>query len=309
MEVLRRRRWPFAASVLLHGGLLGLLTSLPKDTISAGHAGRGYRMLAPLIAPPPELTQTAPGRGRIGKEFTLESLTAPRRIQMPPMLVQPSQQPSLPEPPQIESPVAHAPAPPLGTAPLAPPPPPQIQPVEKPKLAFEVPGAPTGLSTGTGKLTPPGATVDEAARAAIRRGPSGGLILGDLGGGALESTPQMPPYPGGARSGLELLSDPQGVDFRPYLIGILAAVRRNWLAVTPESARLGRAGVVRIQFAIARDGSVPKLVIASPSGTDALDRAAVAGISASNPFPPLPAEFRGEQIRLQFTFLYNVPAR
>jgi outer membrane biosynthesis protein TonB len=41
----------------------------------------------------------------------------------------------------------------------------------------------------------------------------------------------------------------------------------------------------------------------------ALDRAAVAGISASNPFPPLPAEFRGEQIRLQFTFLYNVPAR
>jgi TonB family protein len=98
-----------------------------------------------------------------------------------------------------------------------------------------------------------------------------------------------------------------GVDFRPYLIQILATVRRNWYAVMPEVARLGRQGKVVIQFAINRDGSVPKLVIVSPSGTEALDRAAVAGISASNPFPPLPAEYRGLQIRLQFTFLYNMP--
>jgi TonB family protein len=52
---------------------------------------------------------------------------------------------------------------------------------------------------------------------------------------------------------------------------------------------------------------VPKLVIATTSGTEALDRAAVAGISASNPFPPLPDEFKGGQVRLQFTFRYNVP--
>ena len=62
-----------------------------------------------------------------------------------------------------------------------------------------------------------------------------------------------------------------------------------------------------IQFAIARNGSVPKLVIVANSGADALDRAAVAGISASNPFPPLPAEFKGDQIRLQLNFAYNIP--
>ncbi|MEZ5355006.1 MAG: energy transducer TonB [Bryobacteraceae bacterium] len=89
------------------------------------------------------------------------------------------------------------------------------------------------------------------------------------------------------------------------MIRILSTVRRNWVAVIPESARLGRRGKVLIQFAISKDGAVPKLVIASPSGTEALDRAAVAGISASNPFPPLPDEFKGQQIRLQFTFLYN----
>jgi TonB family protein len=106
-------------------------------------------------------------------------------------------------------------------------------------------------------------------------------------------------------SSLELLSDPQGADFRPYLLRVLTAVRRNWFAVIPESAKMGRAGKVLIQFVIARDGGVPKLVIAVPSGTDPLDRAAVAGISASNPFPPLPLEYKGDQIRLQLSFVYN----
>jgi hypothetical protein len=32
----------------------------------------------------------------------------------------------------------------------------------------------------------------------------------------------------------------------------------------------------------------------------------VAGISASNPFPPPPPEIQGLQIRLQLVFLYNV---
>ena len=54
---------------------------------------------------------------------------------------------------------------------------------------------------------------------------------------------------------------------------------------------------------------MPKLVIASPSGADALDRAAIAAISASNPFPPLPAEFKGDRVVLQFNFAYNMPRR
>jgi hypothetical protein len=42
---------------------------------------------------------------------------------------------------------------------------------------------------------------------------------------------------------------------------------------------------------------------------DALDRAAVAGLSMSNPLPPLPAEFKGEQVRLAFSFAYNMAAQ
>jgi TonB family protein len=114
------------------------------------------------------------------------------------------------------------------------------------------------------------------------------------------------PSAGNIGSGLELLSDPKGVDFRPYLTQILNSVRRNWYAVIPESARLGlERGRTAIQFIIVRNGDVPKLVIASSSQSHPLDRAAVAGISASLPFPPLPSEFSGSEVRLQFVFLYN----
>jgi len=141
----------------------------------------------------------------------------------------------------------------------------------------------------------------------VARGAGKGLIVGDDDAipGASPSSPSVP-VPGKLGSAVELLSDPQGVDFWPYLVKILTTVRRNWFAVIPESTRFGRTGRAVIQFAINRDGSVPKLVIATPSGAEALDRAAVAAISASNPFIPLPSEFKGSQIRLQFVFRYNV---
>jgi len=42
------------------------------------------------------------------------------------------------------------------------------------------------------------------------------------------------------------------------------------------------------------------------SGSDPLDRAAVASIHSSIPFPPLPEEFTGNHLVLQFIFLYNL---
>jgi TonB family protein len=136
----------------------------------------------------------------------------------------------------------------------------------------------------------------------------GRLVVGDVpeSMGGISEMMNQTPAPGRQGSSLELLSDPMGVDFKPYLIAILSSVKRNWMAIIPESAKLGRQGKVVVQFAISREGRVPKLVIAMPSGTEALDRAAVAGISASNPFPPLPSDYRGDQIRVQFSFLYNV---
>jgi TonB family protein len=110
-------------------------------------------------------------------------------------------------------------------------------------------------------------------------------------------------------SALELQTDPQGADLRPYLTRILAIVRRNWFSVLPDSARIGvLRGRTVLQFVVNRDGSVPRLVIADSSGVQPLDRAAVAGLSMSNPLPPLPGDFKGGFIRLQFSFNYNEPS-
>ena len=103
-----------------------------------------------------------------------------------------------------------------------------------------------------------------------------------------------------------ILSDTRGVDFGPYLARIIYIVRRNWIAVIPESARLGEKGRMGVVFEILKDGSVPQLRLVASSGSDPLDRAAVNGIHASVPFPPLPAEFTGNHLVLQFIFLYNI---
>ncbi|MDE0107587.1 MAG: TonB family protein [Bryobacterales bacterium] len=159
---------------------------------------------------------------------------------------------------------------------------------------------------GTLELTPrPGEVISGAIEQMKRSGPPRQAVGDGIGGS--NARVMLPNSPSESGSLVELLSDPRGVDFRPYLTQVLAAVRRNWFAVIPESARLGMSrGRTLIQFSVARNGSVPKLVIAKTSGAPPLDRAAVAGVSASNPFPPLPEEYLGGDIRLQFTFLYNI---
>ncbi|MGH9433100.1 MAG: energy transducer TonB [Terriglobia bacterium] len=103
-----------------------------------------------------------------------------------------------------------------------------------------------------------------------------------------------------------ILSDTRGVDFGPYLARILMIVKQNWYAVIPESARLGEKGRTAIVFEILKDGSVPQVRLVGTSGHVALDRAALASIRASIPFPPLPQEFTGQHLVLQFNFLYNL---
>jgi TonB family protein len=107
---------------------------------------------------------------------------------------------------------------------------------------------------------------------------------------------------------VELKSDADAPDFRNYLIRILSIIRGNWHRVTPESVHLGTLrGENSIELIINRDGSIPKLVIGDSANVDALDRASVAGVSMSNPLPPLPDDFKGQQVRVTFTFKYNMP--
>jgi TonB family protein len=188
-------------------------------------------------------------------------------------------------------------------------------PTEKPKLAFEDVGA-AGTAPRTpynpnasAKVPDPRVVAENALRPSLQPGQgSSGVVVGDVDEMNSAASPNQAAVAGPVRSNLQLLSDPKGFDFKPYLLQVLTAVRRNWLAVIPESARLGRRGRVLVQFIIDKRGGIPKLVIAESSGAAALDRAAVAGISASSPLPPLPSGFTGSEIRLQLAFAYNQPA-
>jgi TonB family protein len=108
---------------------------------------------------------------------------------------------------------------------------------------------------------------------------------------------------------MDMLTDPQGVDFQSYLQRVYVTVKRNWFAVMPESAELGERGIVVLTFKIMRDGSVPSNdpEIQRNSGKEPLDRAALSSVRASNPFEQLPAQFKGPYIELRYTYLYNIP--
>lgn len=310
-------------SVIAHLAAIVALILIPHSL--APPPRRVEQQITPLIEPPTELTQKAPNKGPIAKEITVEGLQPHPKVQAPnsppstarpaARIASPPQPPPapMPEPPQIQA-GNHEVQPPR-ELPVGPPvnqaPPPQIQEQEKPKLAFETPTAPPP-SGGVGRVIRPDTSVAGAIREMTHGGSPAGLTVGDdtsdTGVGGIGSGLNLPPSAGRQASSLELLSDTKGVDFRPYLLMVLQAVRRNWLAVYPESARMGLRGKVEAEFAIAKDGSVPKLVIVQHS-IPALERAAVAGIDASHPFPPFPTEFKGDKVVLKLTFFYNIPKK
>jgi len=67
------------------------------------------------------------------------------------------------------------------------------------------------------------------------------------------------------------------VDWSNYLSHVRAQVKQYWDSIIPAlpSVRAGRSGLVIVQFAIARDGTVRKAVFAQATGDKSLDDAAI----------------------------------
>jgi TonB family protein len=172
-------------------------------------------------------------------------------------------------------------------------PPPQVAKLQTPPMAKKPPPSFTtnGMSAGR--------AIEEAAKAAAESHNRYTGDAGDLGLGQRQSNARMGP--------LEITTDTQGVDFGPYLQRVLHVVKQNWYANIPESAMppILKKGKVTIDFAITKTGQVAGMRYVFGSGDVALDRAAYGGITASNPFPPLPNEFTGQYLGLRFTFYYN----
>ena len=236
-----------------------------KDRIATSHAPQLDRQELKKI-----LDASRPGRPGASGPQAPEAQPAPPA---PAATQNPAPQPSAPPPPAPnQSQVAKLQTPPALT----------------PKAAF-----------GGGAMSA-GSAIEQAARAAAaNRGGYGG-DAGNYGLG-------LGKKPTAAMGPLEVLSDTMGVDFGPYLQQVLYRVRVNWYNLIPESARapIMKKGKVMIEFAILKNGTVAGMKLISTSGDVALDRGAWGGITASNPFPPLPNEFGGQYLGLRFAFFYN----
>lgn len=171
---------------------------------------------------------------------------------------------------------------------------PQIAQMRVPPQGRQTPNFSTSMTAGS--------AIEQAARAAAaNRGRYGGGEGGDFG---------LSQGRNGAKTldQAEILTDTMGVDFGPYLTRITEIVRNNWYNAMPPSVYppILKQGKLSIEFYILKNGQVSGMQVHLPSGDVALDRAAWASITASNPFPPLPREFPGPNLGLRFYYFYNL---
>lgn len=311
-------------SLIVHAAAITALLIGPKfiksDVIDlntvGGHKSQSVMYLedAP-IQPRPEMKPPT-----LSKK-DLDAMRAELKLPTPP-----PPKPATPEPPTPTPTPTPAPAAPptpkqLPTAPQAPV---TTQPQGNP--GGQLPSAPPTPTAGAGDIKTSEAKTGEVKLEnpklpVLPASPGGNNSLEDTVRGIAKSRATGQggidvPIPGfGGRSasgpgqitGAQIMSDTQGIDFNPYLQRVVFEIRRNWISVMPEIARMGKRGKVVLQFEILKDGVVPKIYLINSSQSEPLDRAAYAGISASSPFPPLPAEFKGPLLRLQLGFLYNIP--
>ena len=132
------------------------------------------------------------------------------------------------------------------------------------------------------------------------------LLLMPVYGQATPAKPQAPPF----SIGLELMTDPEGVDFTPFTKQVYKSVKDKAVATMPKSVALGDQGVVCIRLQIQKDGTLaspalPKFKFSS--GKKALDDNAMASVVKAAPFEHLPEQFSGPNVELQLTFYYNLP--
>jgi TonB family protein len=327
-EVVKwRRRTMYLSSLILHG-LLVLLLVFSPDLLRRGRMLVGlpvevapkkdysFLVLPPdvlrkLTEPPPE---NSPLSDRDRRAQGRSPVINPRGLPMPysrgntplPEIAggKPAAPPPTPPPAAGGNPAPAAPGPPANQ-----PPNPESQPqvAKNDGLRLEDAKPPSG-GGGQGLNLPnltPGQAIQQSLQSAAR-GRSVGGGTGSSSGYGQGNGQFQNLEPNFSTEGPLILSDTRGVDFGPYLARVVFAVRRNWYSVMPETARLGEKGRVGIVFEILKDGSVPQVRLVASSGSEPLDRAALTGIHSSVPFPPLPQEFTGNHLVLQFIFLYNL---
>lgn len=188
------------------------------------------------------------------------------------------------------------------------------RPTLKPSSPFSIPvpkptGATTGKSYSTGAIGGHGT----ASSGGSTSGTSGRYApvpsLAPTGGGGGSSGSRLSkgssgygnagnPGGGGGAPGIDSIREP---DFGPYMRELQRRIKMNW-----DPPKGNESKRVVLLFKIARDGRLLSVRVFKSSGIPNADKAALNAVELTAPFRPLPTNFRGPSIDIQFTFDYNV---
>jgi TonB family protein len=89
-----------------------------------------------------------------------------------------------------------------------------------------------------------------------------------------------------------------------YVASLRNRIGSNWLMST-ISPNILTAPRVYLTFRILRDGTVTDVQITQSSGIPEVDRSALRAILASNPLPPLPADYSGGSVNVSIYFDFH----
>ena len=106
------------------------------------------------------------------------------------------------------------------------------------------------------------------------------------------------PGGGGGRPGIDAIKEP---DFGPYMRELQRRIKMNW-----DPPKGNESKRVVLLFKIAKDGRLLSCSVFKSSGLQNADAAALNAVKLAAPFRPLPPEYKGANIDIQFTFDYNV---
>ena len=192
-------------------------------------------------------------------------------------------------------------------------------PVAKPTTPFGIPkpsNAPVGKTLATGPIggtsAPTGSTSGSSGQGSTTgsrtgtpapslapgKSSSGGSSLGRTGSGTGGTGNLGNPGGGGGVPGIDALKEP---DFGPYMRELQRRIKMNW-----DPPKGNESKRVVLLFKIAKDGRLLSCRVNKSSGLPSADQAALKAVELTAPFRPLPADFKGQSIDIQFTFDYNV---
>lgn len=152
----------------------------------------------------------------------------------------------------------------------------------------------SGSSKGTGMPAPQFSASKGTSGSSASRGSTGSRSSGYSGGNIGNPGPGNPSGP----PGIDAIKQP---NWGPYMRDLEARIKRNWNPPKGDQSKR-----VVLLFKIGRDGRLLSIQTVRSSGQPLSDAAAKAAVELTAPFRPLPPEFKGSSIDIEFTFDYNV---